>query len=427
MSPRHEYLALTVCIAATGCAPDPPEATVSDEARACAEDNGGITLPAGFCASVFADGVGPARHIAVREDGVVFVNLQSRDAQGWGGLLMLIDGDGDGVADDSARIEEIAGATGVILHGDVIYASSPTSVERVRVPLGTMEAEGDVETVVAHVPRSCCSAGTHQAKPLVLRDGWIYLNVGSPDNACAPAHGQPGMDPCALLDTTAGIWRFRVDGLNQLQADGERYATGSRNVVGLVLGPDGFLYGVQHGRDMLSAWGFSAEDNAEKPAEEMLRIEQGDDFGWPYCYYDGQLERKVLAPEYGGDGEVTGRCAEKKDPVAYFPGHWGPHAITFYEADAFPERYRGGAFIAFHGSWNRAPLPQGGYNVVFVPFAEGEPAGGWEVFADGFAGADVSPSGAAHRPAGVAVGPDGALYVSDDRGGRIWRIVHTGE
>jgi glucose/arabinose dehydrogenase len=158
----------------------------------------------------------------------------------------------------------------------------------------------------------------------------------------------------------------------------------------------------------------------------MLRIEEGDDFGWPYCYYDGQLERKVLAPEYGGDGEVTGRCAEKKDPVAYFPGHWGPHAIIFYEADAFPEHYRGGAFIAFHGSWNRAPLPQGGYNVVFLPFANGEPGGDWEVFADGFAGADVSPSGAAHRPAGLAVGPDGALYVSDDSGGRIWRIVHAG-
>jgi mono/diheme cytochrome c family protein len=90
-------------------------------------------------------------------------------------------------------------------------------------------------------------------------------------------------------------------------------------------------------------------------------------------------------------------------------------------------RYRGGAFIAFHGSWNRAPFPQGGYNVVFQPFADGKPAGKYEVFADGFAGAVKEPGRAAHRPAGVAVGPDGALYVADDAHGRIWRIIYTGE
>jgi glucose/arabinose dehydrogenase len=90
----------------------------------------------------------------------------------------------------------------------------------------------------------------------------------------------------------------------------------------------------------------------------------------------------------------------------------------------FPEKYRNGAFIAFHGSWNRAPEPQAGYNVVFQPFAEGKAQGDYEVFADGFAGGNKQPGTAAHRPAGLALGPDGALYVSDDNGGRIWRITY---
>lgn len=92
-----------------------------------------------------------------------------------------------------------------------------------------------------------------------------------------------------------------------------------------------------------------------------------------------------------------------------------------------PERYRGGAFIAFHSSWNRAPLPQGGYKMVFQPFAGSEPAGAWEVFADGFAGERVNPRDALHRPSGLAEGPDGSLFVSDDRSGRIWRILYVGE
>jgi glucose/arabinose dehydrogenase len=101
-------------------------------------------------------------------------------------------------------------------------------------------------------------------------------------------------------------------------------------------------------------------------------------------------------------------------------------AIAFYTGDQFPEAYRGGAFIAFHGSWNRSPEPQQGYNVVFQPFSNGKPSGDYQVFADGFAGASKQPGTAAHRPSGAAVGPDGALYVSDDNGGRVWRIVHGG-
>src|SRR5207244_1608904 len=88
--------------------------------------------------------------------------------------------------------------------------------------------------------------------------------------------------------------------------------------------------------------------------------------------------------------------------------------------------YGGGGLCAVQGSWHRAPFPQGGYNVVFVPFANGKPSGSYEIFADGFAGAVKQPGQAAHRPTGLAVGPDGALYITDDAHGRIWRVTYIG-
>ncbi len=111
-----------------------------------------------------------------------------------------------------------------------------------------------------------------------------------------------------------------------------------------------------------------------------------------------------------------------------FPGHWAPNDLEFYLAEQFPERYHGGAFIAFHGSWNRAPLPQEGYEVVFVPWADGEPGGEHETFADGFRNdSDEGPQSASYRPVGLAVGPDGSLYVSDSIEGKVWRIVWAGD
>jgi mono/diheme cytochrome c family protein len=156
-------------------------------------------------------------------------------------------------------------------------------------------------------------------------------------------------------------------------------------------------------------------------------LEQGADYGWPECYFDGIQEKLVLAREYGGDGgKAIGPCAQKQGPIAFFPAHWAPNDLALYDGHQFPDAYRGGAFIAFHGSWNRAPYPQEGYNVVFQPLAVGKPSGKFVVFADGFAGAVKEPGRAAHRPTGLAVGPDGALYISDDAHGRIWRVTFSG-
>jgi glucose/arabinose dehydrogenase len=233
------------------------------------------------------------------------------------------------------------------------------------------------------------------------------------------------------LEARAGIWTFDAGAIGQVQADGRRFATGLRNVVGLTLHPlSDDLYGVVHGRDQLNTlWPdlFTDRQNAEKPSEKLVLIEENDDFGWPYCYHDPELGLLVLAPEYGGDGRERGRCTEKQEPVMAFPAHWAPNGILFYSGTQFPGRYRFGAFIAFHGSWNRAPLPQGGYNVVFVPFVGDSPTGEWEIFADGFAGGDMSPGGAAHRPSGLAQGTDGSLFVTDDRAGRIYRVYYTGD
>jgi mono/diheme cytochrome c family protein len=163
------------------------------------------------------------------------------------------------------------------------------------------------------------------------------------------------------------------------------------------------------------------------PAEEVVLLEQNADYGWPTCYFDGAQKRLVLAPEYGGDGgHAVGVCAQKRAPVVFYPAHWAPDDLLIYSGRQFPPQYRGGAFIAFHGSWNRAPSPQAGYNVAFQPLADGKASADYIVFADGFAGSEIAPGRAKFRPTGLAMAPDGALFVSDDVHGRIWRITYHG-
>jgi mono/diheme cytochrome c family protein len=227
------------------------------------------------------------------------------------------------------------------------------------------------------------------------------------------------------------VWRYDANNVGQRFSPSARYATGIRNAEGFAFDSSGDLFVTQHGRDQLhSNWPklYKPEEEATLPAEELLLLKAGGDYGWPECYYDGMQRKLVLAPEYGGDGgKKVGVCANKTGPVAAFPAHWGPNAMVRYDKQEFPARYRNGVFIAFHGSWDRAPYPQGGYNVVFQPLEGDRASGNCEVFADEFAGRSETPEGAAHRPSGLAVGPDGSLYVSDDARGRIYRIIYNGE
>lgn len=402
----------------------------------CAPDNGGIILPDGFCATLVVDSLGPARHIAVAANGDVYVKTRSEE----GGIAALRDTTGDFQADVIERFGSmtpmgtgILWETGMAIHDGYLWASNKESVYRWSMPDGgALVPEGDPEIVVSGFPEQ----QSHASKSIAFdENGYLYVNVGAPSNACQTdprTPGSMGQDPCPQLERQAGIWRFRADSLGQTQLGGTHYATGLRNVVGLAWNDDtDALYVMQHGRDQLSQlWPdlYTPEESAELPAEEMLRLSEGADGGWPYCYYDWQRNAKVLAPEYGGDGQEIGRCAEALDPVIAFPGHWAPNALLFYTGEQFPERYRGGAFIAFHGSWNRGPFPQEGYNVVFAPFDDGAPVGDYETFADGFTGAETiaGPGEAEYRPMGLAIGPDGALFISDSKKGRIWRVVYTG-
>jgi glucose/arabinose dehydrogenase len=397
----------------------------------CDRGNGGISLPAGFCAAVFADEVGVARHAVVGPEGIVYIALEppdrtsagtSRSRQA-GGILMLRDTTGDGRADVQVRVPT-DGGTGIALRGDWLYFSTQTTVQRFRLAPGRMGVVGAPDTIVSGIP-----PGGHSSRSLAFDDtGGLYVHAGSDSNVCTARGTRRGPDPCPELPIRAGIWRYAAEKLRQRHPDGgEHWATGLRNAVGLAWDSAGrTLFAVSHGRDGLAAlWPdlYTAAQSAEQPSEEFVAVHKGDDFGWPYCFHDNALGRKVLAPEYGGDGKSAGRCSGVGVALIGFPGHWGPDGLLFYRGAMFPDHYRGGAFIAFHGSWNRAPMPQAGYKVVYVPRGGAGFGPAYETFADGFAGGNLDPGGAVHRPVGLAQGPDGALYITDDQRGRVWRVT----
>ena len=380
----------------------------------CAPDNGGLGLPDGFCASVVASDVDDVRHLAVAPDGDLYAAASGSLLRG--GVAAFRDRDGDGTMDERTTFGP-RGGNDVGVHDGYLYLALERSVVRWRLTPGKLEPAGDPETIISGLP----AGGDHAAKTLAFPGGGVLLvKIGSATNSCQQSNRaakSPGREPCTELDRRAGIWRFAADRAGQSFEDGRRWATGLRNAEALGVQPGtGAVWAAIHGRDQLGRnWGFSDEANANNPAEELVQVSEGDDFGWPFCYYSNDVKRKVLAPEYGGDGKVVGRCAAAKAPAIAFPGHWAPMALQFYPGDRFGAAYAGGLFLTFHGSWNRAPLPQDGFRVVFAPFAEGKPVGTYQTFA--------TLAGKRFRPVGLAVGKDGALFVSDDGSGRIWRIV----
>ena len=389
-------------------------------------DNEGLTVPKGFKVIKVADSIGKPRHIAVGANGGIYVKL--RQPINGKGILYLEDTNGDGIVDTQEGFGDYGG-TGIYLDNNFLYASSDEAVYRYPIN-GTGKVSNTVpDTLITNL----IAGRTHATKSITLDGaGNIYVNIGAYSNACQEQDrtiGSPAMMPCTILDSAGGIWRFRTDKFNQSYGEGLRFATGLRNVMGLDWNHKiNKLFVAQHGRDMLHTLFpelYDVQTSAELPAETMYMLEEGDDAGWPYIYYDHLQKKKILAPEYGGDGTKTGG-ENAIDPVAAFPAHLAPNALLFYTGDMFPAKYKNGAFIAFHGSWNRAPEKQAGYMVAFVPFENGKPNGDWEIFADGFAGQDeiFAPDSANHRPTGLAQGPDGSLYVSDDQGGTLFRIIY---
>jgi len=408
--------------------------------QTCPSDDSGLKLPAGFCATVFAEGIGHARHMVVGSDGVLYVNTWSgryygNDTPHAGGFLVALqDKSGTGKADMIERFGETvqsggAGGTGIGIYKGSIYAELNDRIVRYSLSADSITPSGSGETIVSGLPLG----GDHPMHPFIIgADGKMYVDVATATNSCQAKNRtpkSPGLNPCTELETRGGIWLYDANKTNQIFSPEERFATGIRNAEGFAIDSSGRIFVTQHGRDQLHAnWPefYKPEQEATLPSETLLLLKAKGDYGWPECYDDPFVKKLVLSPEYGGDGKTVGVCASKIPAIAELPAHWAPNAMVRYDQKKFPEHYRGGVFIAFHGSWDRAPYAQGGYNVVFQALDGDHASGQCEIFADGFAGAVESPAQAEHRPTGLAVGPDGALYVSDDVRGRIYRIDYRG-
>jgi glucose/arabinose dehydrogenase len=334
-----------------------------------------ITLPAGLTISVFAEDLGRARFMALDEDGVLFVTDPSGDR-----VLKLPDDDEDGVADDVITV--VSGLTnphGIAFHDGAMYLGEETRVSRVV----DANSDGVYERPVPIIDG--LPTDGHWSRTVVFGpDGQLYLAVGSSCNVCNEDQ-----------DIRAAISRYAPDG-----SAGEIVASGLRNAVGLAFNPEtGELWATNNGRDGLG-------DNV--PPETVNRIVEGADFGWPRCHAGD-----IVDPDFGGERG----CDGVEPPAVTMQAHSAPLGLTFYTGDALDSDYTGDLFVAFHGSWDRAEPT--GYKVVQLPFVNGQPTGEVLDFAIGWLGADGEAWG---RPVDVLAAPDGSLFVSDDEGGRIFRI-----
>ncbi len=399
-------------------------------------DNGGISLPAGFRALVFADHVtgGTAerrrdalRYLAVAPNGDVYVK-SSRN-----GIYALRDTNGDGRADQIERFGSGNG-TGIALRDGWLYYSTTSSVQRYKYTPGELVPTSEPQTIVSGLP----DRQQHNAKAFAFDgEGRLLVEVGCPYNVYSKPdrqRGAKGMDATEFLETHGGYWRFDPNKQNQSLSDGFHFSTGHRHSLSIAWQPvSKQFFMAMMGRDNLNTVDpadYDELDNAERVAEEFHLLREGVNLGWPYTYWDPIKKARMVAPEFGGDNRKRDDNPAYDKPLLAFPAHWAPLQLCVYDGAQFPAKYRGGMFLAFHGSWNRAPRAQAGYKVAFVPFdAKGMPTGDYETFADGFAGQDyfTDTNDAQYRPSGVAVGPDGSLYVCETERGRIWRIVYTGE
>ncbi len=286
--PYYFFLLLSVCVFSACDKNDNDNNNGQVSALTPDADNGGLKLPAGFGAITVANETGPARHIAVNANGDVYVKLNQ--LKSGNGIIMLKDNDSDGRAETQTGFGNFPG-TGIAIKDGYLYASSDEEVFRYK-----FNANNEIENTASpeKIITGLTIGSQHTSKSITLDNNHnIYVNIGAPSNSCQQQDrtpGSPGQDPCPILDNAGGIWQFKSDVANQSQAQGTRYATGLRNVVGLDWNTNtNDLFVMQHGRDQLSFLYpdlFTDSMSAELPAEEFLHVTQGSDFGWPYCYYD---------------------------------------------------------------------------------------------------------------------------------------------
>lgn len=380
-----------------------------------------LKLPAGFTATIVADSLGSLRHLVVTSKGDVYVKLNSTKRSGGKGIYFLSDINHDGALDKKLAFADYPG-TGIKIKDHYLYSSSNTGVLRYKLNANDEVISPDRPEVIVE------GLADHQrdnSKSIAFDDqNNMYVTIGSWSDACRQKNSAVGTPGCPILDSAAGVWKFKADKLNQNFSDGVRYATGIKNAVGIDYNQvTKTVFATQHGRsfDKQSPAFFTPEKATELPGETIFELHQGTDGGWPYVYYDQQVKKKMISPEYGGDGKTS--TDKYADPAVAFPGHLAPNDLLFYTGNMFPKRYKNGAFVALHG---RAVNPVQGYMVAFIPMVNGKLSSNWEVFADNFTGSDLAhPTGPIkYRPMGLAQGPDGALYVADDLKGTIFKIVY---
>lgn len=355
-----------------------------------------LKLPAGFQANIFArlDPGGSSfvrgpRMMAFSPEGNLYLSLGLDNK-----VVMLPDVNQDGVADKVIIVADHLNAPqGLAFVGDKLYVANQDGVVRLE--------NGRALPVITGLP-----SGGHTMKNLKLSpDGFLVLNIGSSCNVCVEE------DPLR-----ATLLRYTVEGkpAGALQTLGRHapnptWATGLRNTQGFAWHPKtGELFATNNGADMRSGTKNGAV-NDDLPPEHINQIKSGSFYGWPTCWGD-----KFVDPNFPGD------CSQMQPPAIMLPAHSTPIGIAFLDKTTFPAEYRGDALVALHGSWNRNQ--PSGYKVVRVHFEQNKP-----VRVSDFITGWLSNKGAWGRPVDVAVAPDGAVYVSDDRAGLVYRIIYTGE
>lgn len=346
-----------------------------------------IVLPPGFGISVFAQGLRDPRMMALGPDGALHIA-----ERGAGRIVRLPDRDGDGVTDGIEILAEGLNApSSLAFHPEMrglLYVGETTRILQLRDPDGDGVFQVQ-ETVIDGLP----SGGHSTRTVLVSPDGrYLFVSIGSSCNVCIEED-----------ERRATIMRFELDDRGNVWGEGIIYAQGLRNAVGITFRPGtNDLWATNNGRDWMG-------DN--QPPETIYHVTQGSDAGWPRCH-----AARIEDPEFG----KPGACEGVLEPAVEMQAHSAPLGLTFYTGTQFPETYWGDMFVAFHGSWNRS-VPTG-YKVVHIPM-EGDEPGPVQDFAIGWLRDDGSDWG---RPVDVLTGIDGSLFVSDDAGGKIYRIFYTG-
>ena len=343
-----------------------------------------MRVPEGFAIGVYAEGIRNARFLRFTSAGDLLVSSPRESTL----FLVERDADGDGRADGvRPLLQDLNRPHGLDFRDGWLYIAETDAIKRVRFDAEQASTQGELETVVSGLP----TGGNHWTRTLRFGpDGAMYVSLGSSCNVCIEK------DP-----RRAAIVRYRPDGTGE-----ELYATGLRNAVGFDWQPEtGALYATDNGRDMLGD---------DLPPCELNHVERGGFYGWPYAHGN-----RVPDPSFGHGHKD--RIAASIPPVHGFVAHTAPLGIRFYRGQSFPERYRGAAFVAQHGSWNRTR--KSGYRVVLL---EPDAATGGFRESDFVLGFEIDED-VIGRPVDVLDGPDGALYISDDYAGAIYRVSYVGE